>query len=247
MCGNRNQLIFSMSIGSLSTSKLLDVDHLLSAPTVTLIRDGTDANDSIPFALHLARTITSSYSLKSTEILFLTSRSITAFSETKSHSYPVISRDMTVSLTSCTPVDPHPYFSVSNPSPSAASLNAIVKLIRSAIAQVPNSKPRLLILECIHALKFAFSVDPSALTRVLTSSVFGLAVVLAAPFDCGVNEEISDISAIADNIIDLSDLRTGVATEIDGLLTLTKFNGQWIPKSNPRRYKVTQSTFNITS
>lgn len=240
-----------MNTTSLSTSKLLDVDRLLSTPTITLIRDGTDANDSIPLALHLTRTITSLKFLKSAQILLLTSRSNTAFSKTVTHAYPVVSRDMVMSLTYCTPIDPYPYFNVSTSSKSSpvsiTTMNAIVKLIRSTIDKAPNSaKPRLLIIECIHSLKFVFSVDPSALTRVLTSSSFGLAVVLAAPFGCGVNEEMSDISTIADNIIDLSDLRTGVATEIDGLLSLTKSNGQWNPKAVPRRYKVTQSSFNIS-
>lgn len=235
-----------MNISQASSSKFLDLQKLLLSPTITIICDDTDAGDAISLALHLIRTLVTSKMVEPDEVLVLTTRLHASFPKSTPHIYPFISRDTKLSLSDCKPVDPHPHFDLTSLSSSTLSFNIMLKLICTAIEEAPaTSKPRLIIIECLNALRFAFGVDPSAFVRTLTG--LNLSVIACAPTACCIDENISDISTIADNVINLSDLRTGVAVDIDGLISVPKTSGQWILKCESRRYKITPSAFNISA
>lgn len=107
--------------------------------------------------------------------------------------------------------------------------------------------PRVLVIECLHSLSFCFAIDSPAFIRTLTSAPFNLSVIVSAPIGCGIDKDISNLCSIADNVIELSDLRTGVAVDIDGLITVYKRNGQWSLAGSKKstRYKITTNSFNI--
>lgn len=111
----------------------------------------------------------------------------------------------------------------------------------------PQPHPRVLVIECLHSLSFCFAVDPPAFIRTLTSAPFNLSVIVSAPIGCGIDKDISNLCSIAENVIELSDLRTGVAIDIDGLITVCKRNGQWSLAGSKKstRYKITTTSFNI--
>lgn len=231
-----------------SMQKFLDPDLLLSSATVTVLRDGTDAADSISLVLHLIRTLSTAQKLKAQQVVIVTSRTRTSYSEPTLHVHPVVPRSVTHAFSSCRIVDPHPHFQPATPYRPADALDKLLSSMYNVIADDTFSfKPRVVVIECLHALRFSFAVDPSAFVRSLSALDPTVSVIMAAPIGCGIDGDLSSITTLAHNVIDLSDLRTGVATDIDGLIAVSKSNGRWISNPQHRRYKITDTSFSISS
>lgn len=250
-----------------ATKSLIDVNKLLSSPTLTLIRDGTDAGDGIPLALHLIRSIVNlpDVPLDSSRFLFLATRSRVEFvksqTQSDSHIYPHISRDVMTSLSCCKAIDPYTHpnltqcFDNNNSIEAQSSaISSMLKLLTPHFnfhvdtnAPINTShNPRVLVIECLHSLSFCFSVDPVAFIHAAMSPPFNLAIVTTAPTNCGIDRNIANLSALAHNLFDMNDLKTGVAVDIDGLLTISKRNGHWTrQQTKPLRYKIAATSFNI--
>lgn len=228
--------------------KLLDPDLLLSESSITVMRDSTDAADSIPLLFHLVRSFLTARKIVARHVVILTSRTRSSFSEPSPHIHPVVPGAVSHALSACHTVDPHPQFLPTQSLTSADALNHLISSVQVATSEVSlSSKPRLIVIECLHALRFSFAVDPSAFVRSLTAIDPSLSIIMAAPVACGIDKDLSSITSLAHNVIDLLDLRTGVATDIDGHVVVSKSNGQWLSHPQQRRYKITDKTFNIST
>lgn len=102
-----------------------------------------------------------------------------------------------------------------------------------------------MVLECLHSLRYSFNVHPGAAIRTISTFGEGVSVFASAPVGCGLDAEIADVSSLSTTLIDLTDLQTGVASDIDGTLTLPKQSGRNRRTAQPVRYKITEASFNI--
>lgn len=202
---------------SLFSSNLFKYDAILSEPTITIVRDSTDAQHGHSLILHLTQSIVTN---SSPQILFLSTRSRTNFSTFKT-------------------IDPFLEFETTPTKQHA--MNTILHLIDVH----SNPKPNILVIECLHSLVYAFSIDALAFIRTLTSKLYGLSVIISAPVASGIDKQISNLSSISTNVIDLSDLKTGVSVDIDGIITTSKREGNWINNPQQRRYKMMKNGFTI--
>lgn len=228
--------------------KLLDPDLLLSESNITVMRDSTDAADSIPLLFHFVRSFLAARKLTARHVVILTSRTRTSFTEPSPHIHPVVPGAVSHALSACHAVDPHPQFRPTRPLTSADALRQLIFTVQAAISDASSSSnPHLVVIECLHALRFSFAVDPCAFVRSLTAIDPSISIIIAAPVACGIDRDLSSITSLAHNVIDLSDLRTGVATDIDGHVVVSKSNGRWLSDPQQRRYKITDRTFNIST
>ena len=115
--------------------------------------------------------------------------------------------------------------------------------ILRAVGEVVGCRSVVLV-ECLHALKFVFGINPAAFVRSLSSLHEGISVIACAPTGCDLDEEITSLVTVGDMIIELTDLRTGYAEDIDGMIRVAREGGRWIDGS-ARRYKITTTGFNI--
>lgn len=208
---------------------------------LTLVRDFTDAGDGIPFLLHISKSI--SIVTPPENILFISTRSRTSFnSQDAVHVYPAPSRAMGTATAAFLTLDPYkiqkPDFSVSD-----AQMQKSLTLEAATIAR--EKKCTVVAIECIHALKMVFGVDPSAFVRSLLLPELQLNVIASCPTQCGIDEDICSLSDIADAVIDLSDLKTGVAADVDGTMRIAKEGGRWQPRNTWNRYFVTDAALKI--
>lgn len=238
-----------MTTNTSASDKLVDLDNLIKPACITIMRDATDAADSVPLVIQLTRTLITANLVQPQQVLILTTRSRATFTEPTPHVHPTLPRNSMRHLSGCRSVDPHPVFTPTCSQTPTNAMRQLVDLITDSLAKdSATCEPRLVVIECLHALRFAFAVDPSAFVRTLTTlRPNGLAVILAAPIACGIDDDLSSIAYIADNVIDLTDLRTGIAIDIDGLITVSKQNGKWQKNSQSRRYKITETAFKISN
>lgn len=103
----------------------------------------------------------------------------------------------------------------------------------------------VVVVECLHALQTVFAVDILPFIRTLTTMNTGLSVMFSAPVHCGIDQQIATLSEMADTIIDLNNLQTGYAPDVDGTLKLVKQQGKWQLNSSSNRYKITEPSFKI--
>lgn len=228
--------------------KLLDPDLLLAEAAVTVMRDSTDAADSIPLLFHLVRSFLTARKLVARQVVILTTRTRPSYTEPSPHIHPVVPAAVSHALSSCHAVDAHPQFRPTRPLTHSDALRQLIFTVQAAISDASSFvKPRLVVIECLHSLRFSFAVDPSAFIRSLSAIDPSISIIMAAPVACGIDRDLSSITSLAHNVIDLSDLRTGVATDIDGHIVVAKSNGRWLSDPQQRRYKITDRTFTIST
>lgn len=228
-----------------SAPALLDAHRVLTTPTLSLLRDDTDAADAIPLLFHLTRSLhapTPSPTKSSSPIVIVTTRSRSIFPSATSHIYPHVSRAMRTVLSTYISIDPHNHFNPSQLLPVATATARFVNLVTATVSKV---QARVILIECLHALRYTFDVDPAAAVRSLLSHNTGLSVVAVAPVVPDLRLDLTNLSQLAENVIDLRDLRTGTAPDVDGLITVTKRDGKWTQSEQQRRYKITDNNFTI--
>lgn len=219
---------------------LLDTTAIVAGKNITVIRDATEAAESLSLLHHLIHIVTATSSLTSDQILFISTRTRTSFKSPTPHIYPKTSSSTSHALTSCTVLDP--YLLPLDPTNPNQSICSLVNEVDQLVSRLSI---RVVFVECMYSLRFVFGIHAPSFVRTLTSLGTGLSVIIAAPTACGIDNNIFSLIDIADTVIDLSDLNTGVAIDIDGLIRISKQNGQWATKHPPKRFKVTNTAFNI--
>lgn len=227
-----------------AAAPLLDCIDAYAQNSLTIIRDATQSIDSIPLLLHLSKIVTSQ--LKPSERgkqIFLTTRSRTSFAPNDPHPYPSVPRANLSALAGLASFDPYHFKSQLETVDASNLAQHLTDAIRKASVQ---NKAKFVVIECLHSLKFIFNINPSAFVRGLLTPNDGLSVILACPIESGLDDDIVSLSEIADTIIDLGELQTGVANDVDGLIKLAKIHGRWHQIPNNLPYQVAEnSSFNI--
>lgn len=224
---------------------LLERTNVTDGGHLTLVRDGTEASDSFPLVLNIAKTLTTPATSGNAPagVIFLSTRSRSQYAEPDEiHAYPVLSRAASVATASCVSLDP---YTMQSPDFATSDLDFQRKLTNRVIDTAHQNSSHLIVIECLHSLKVVFGVNPSAFVRSLLSPTWKLSVLAACPTACGIDDDISSLSDIADSVFDLQDLQTGAATDVDGVLRVSKERGRWRPTAPSRRYQVTEASFKI--
>lgn len=224
---------------------LLDGSLLKNGGHLTLVRDATDASDSIPLVLNIAKTLTNPTrpATSAPGVLFLSTRSRSQYIEGDAiHSHPVLSRAAAVATATCVSLDP---YTVQTPAFATSELDFQRELTNKVIDTAHQQGLHLVVIECVYSLKAIFGVNPSAFVRSLLSPAVNLSVLAACPTGCSIDGDIASLSDIADSVFDLQDLQTGVATDVDGMLRVAKEKGRWKPAAYARRYQVTDASLKI--
>ncbi|PXF46472.1 hypothetical protein BWQ96_03707 [Gracilariopsis chorda] len=229
---------------STKTLQLLHWPSILSAKNVTLIRDATDAADALPLLHHLVRVLSLSKHLSPPEILFLTTNSRAQIPPTsKTCLFPFLTRSTQIAFAHSTPCDPYTFFE--HPHEKQSSAQSTKQFLRFVSAAAKTSSAKVIVVECVHALQTVFAVDILPFIKTLTTMQKGLSVMLSAPVHCGIDRQIATLADMADTIIDLNNLQTGYAPDVDGTLKLVKQQGKWQLNSSTNRYKITEPSFKI--
>lgn len=224
---------------------LLERSNITDGGHLTLIRDGTEASDAIPLVLNIAKALTIPVRSGNapTGVIFLSTRSRSQYPERDEvHVYPVLSRAASVATASCVSLDP---YTMQSPDFSTSDLDFQGELTNRVIDTAHQKGSHVIVIECLHSLKVVFGVNPSAFVRSLLSPTWKLSVLAACPIACGIDDDITSLSDIADSVFDLQDLQTGAATDVDGILKVSKEKGRWKPTAPTRRYQVTEASFKI--
>lgn len=115
--------------------------------------------------------------------------------------------------------------------------------MQQVISAAEERSSLLIVIECLHSLHNVFGVNPIAFVHSLLGFHFGFSLLVASPKGSTIDNEIEDLTDLADHILDLHDLQTGVADDIDGIITVSKKQGRWDLAQTPRRYHLTESSF----
>lgn len=207
---------------------------------VTLIRDSTDANDAVPFQFHLAKNLNSVIKHK---ILFLSTRTRTSFVQgDRAHIYPSTSDIISTSTAGMMTLD---LFTIQQPDFSLSKHEMYVRLTDKVFELIKAKAITLVIIECLQSLKVIFGVDPKAFVRSILSHGTNIRILAASPVGCNVDKDVQNLAEIADLVLDLFDLKTGVATDIDGVLSVTKDRGRWKSEIVRRRYFMTPNALKV--
>lgn len=208
---------------------------------LTLIRDSTDAGDATPFLLHISKSI--STATPKQNVLFISTRSRTSYNpQDTSHAYPVLSKAMGAATATFVKIDP---YTIQKPDFNLSNLQMQQALTCEVLTAVRERKPIVVVVECVQALRMVFGVDPSAFSRSLLVPELQLNVIVGCPMKCGIDTDIRSLEDIADVVFDLSDLQTGVSTDIDGTVRIVKEGGRWQPRNARKRYLLTEAALKI--
>ena len=228
-----------------TNARALPLDKLLESRNLTLIRDSTEAQDVLPFLLHLTKSLATVSKLTASDVLFITTRSRSELTSDETHIYPVFHRATASARPAFTALDPYRKFSTACLEIKQVSGKAINSFHSWITDTIRKNNAKVVIIECLQALKFTFGVCPSAYVRTLLSNNSGIAVIAAAPTECGVDGDVASLEDIADNVIDLNDLRTGAAVDVSGTYVMTKTAGKWAISPNELKYRATTSSFQL--
>lgn len=228
---------------------MLKSDCLAISGCVTLINDFTEAQDSIPMLSRMATAIIASnprsHPLGSPQVIFISSRSRTKYSCCdRTHVHPIRSRVNTSLHAGFVRIDP---YSIEISNRAEYDMEYQQLLIQEVTDAAQKSSCRLVVIECLYSLECVFGIDPVAFVRSVLGCNASLSILLGFPAGWAYDYRVDGLNELADHILDLHDLRTGVAEDVDGTIRISKQEGRWCVVKTSSRYRVTESSFIINT
>lgn len=226
----------------------LGLDEKVKDRCLTIIRDFTDAQDSAALLFNMTKDAFApnprNATPSSSPIVFLSTRSRTQvlLSDAK-HVYPVQSRTATSMLAGYIRIDPYKILSQEGMTSEAAYSTLLAKILEASRA----NRVDMVVIECSYSLKYVFGVDPVAFIHALLGGDGPLSVLVACPAGFGDADDLDELADLADGVVDLRDLQTGVAEDMDGLIEVAKEHGRWAADVKSYRYHAVDSSFEIFS